>query len=578
MTFRSSIKPILQLCLASVSLLCGGPPSLHAQLFGQPPRPSVDVVEQLPVIAEPSPEQLPTTEETGVERPAREPVFSPPVTNYFPVVVCPAGKPCVPESAIVSSPTLADCCWEAIPQLLTLPNESMGDCFSWMLHSPRVDVPKSLDPRPHGLKPGLERPKLLIEWGEDFLGVGPLDPGIETWTGAVWRPAFWVFGELRTAVQYADYGPEPVTEWANRVDLFGQLNLSGTERILLGLRPFDDELAAGRRFSGFDLRNDRSIDGLNAEVQTLFFEGDFGEIFPYLDPFDVRHLDYGFSVGRMPLLAQQGLLINEDRIDAVTVTRNTLFTDRIINLRMTGVYAWGQIHRNSPLNGVPNTLDESSKLVGLLTESDFAFSTVNADVVYVDGNGPGEDLITYGLSSIRRRHGFHYDYNTSLHLLGSYPTDGASSFARRGELLFAQISWTPHHYEDLIYLNTYLAIDQFTSAARGPLAGGPLGQTGLLFSAPALGRLGAPIDVRTNRTAGASLGYQFFFDETRQQIVWEFGGQQDVNGSNNGAVATGMRYQRAMGQHWIGLIDATVGKRESENTASSLRFELREKF
>ncbi|MCH8284337.1 MAG: hypothetical protein IIC20_07155, partial [Chloroflexi bacterium] len=44
-------------------------------------------------------------------------------------------------------------------------------------------------------------------------------------------------------------------------------------------------------------------------------EGDFGEIFPRLDPLDSEQLDIGFSVGRMPLLAQQGLFINEDKID-----------------------------------------------------------------------------------------------------------------------------------------------------------------------------------------------------------------------------------------------------------------------
>lgn len=522
--------------------------------------------------------------------PEHKSLFEPPPVEYevsrenysflqsTPVVACPATRVKAPCRVIEETPSFCDKCFETIPHLLDYPNKPMGDCLAWGLHTHRVEVPTTLDPAPHGIKPGLERPELVVEWGEDFLGVGPLAPGIEICTGAVWRPALWVFGEYRTAIQYADYGPEPVSEWANRLDLFGQLNLSGTERILLGLRPFDEEFATSRQFTGVDLREGQSIDGLNAEIQTLFFEGDFGEIFPFLDPLDIKHLDYGFSIGRMPLLAQQGLLINEDRIDAVTVTRNTLYTQRIINFRMTGVYAWGDIHRNSPLNGIPNTRDNSNKLFALLTESDFACSTVNADVVYVEGNDPNDSLFAFGISSIRRHHGFHHDYNTSLHLLGSYPTDGESTFAQKGELLFAQISWTPHHYEDLIYLNSFLAIDQFTSPARGTLGGGPLGQTGLLFAATGLGRLGAPIDVRTNRSAGATIGYQFFFDETRQQVVWEFGGQQDMDGTNEGALATGMRYQRALGQHWIAIIDSTVGKRESSNTASSLRFEGRMKF
>lgn len=531
----------------------------------------------LPPLATEGVEELPLAEESSVAPPE---TFEAPPIGYdpFPTTVCPAIIPRCTQKVIKDPPSPKDTIVEALPCILSHPNEWWGDCMAWTLHTSRVKVPTSLDALPHGLHPVPERPPLLLECGEDFLGVGPLAPGVETCTGAVWRPALWVFGEYRTALQYADYGAQPVAEWANRLDLFGQLNLSGTERVLLGLRPLDDELVTGRRFSSVDFRNDTTIDGFNSEVQTLFFEGDFGEIFPNLDPHDVLHLDYGFSVGRMPLLAQQGLLINEDRLDAITVTRNTLFTDHIINLRATAVYAWDSIHRNSPDAGVPNTKDDNSQLVAILTESDFACSTVNADVVYVQNDAAGGDLLAFGFSSIRRHQGYYNAYNTSLHVLGSFPTNGESTFARQGELLFAQTSWTPHHYEDLIYLNAFLAIDEFTSPARGPLTGGPLGQTGLLFSAPALGRLGAPIDVRANDAAGASLGYQYFFDETRQQVVWEFGGQQATDGTSRGVVASGMRYQRAVGHHWIGLVDATVGKRESANTAASLRFEARAKF
>ncbi|WP_230379703.1 hypothetical protein, partial [Microbacterium sp. ZXX196] len=73
-----------------------------------------------------------------------------------------------------------------------------------------------------------------------------------------------------------------------------------------------------------EFREGQWLDGLNADIQTLFFEGDFGEIFPNLDPYDVHRYDIGFSIGRQPVSFQQGLLINEDMVDAVTVTRNTV--------------------------------------------------------------------------------------------------------------------------------------------------------------------------------------------------------------------------------------------------------------
>lgn len=481
-------------------------------------------------------------------------------------VVCEPPRPC-------------DRLLEAVPNLLTCPNEPLGNCFSRLLCSPRVRVPTCLDDYPLGLYPVPCRPPLLVECGEGFLSPGYLSHGIETCTGAVWRPAFWVFGEYRTAVQYADQGAgEPIAEWANRLDLFGQLNLSGTERLLVGLRPLDKEQFDRRVFSSYDFHDGDWIDGLNSQIQTLFFEGDFGELFPYLDPYDVRHLDIGFSAGRMPLLAQQGLLINEDRIDAVTLTRNTLFTNRDLNLRVTGVYSWGSIFRNSPDAGVPNEEDSNSQMVALLTESDFVRSTVNFDTVYIEGDPQHGDLVAFGLSGIQRWEGYFNTYNTSLHVLGSFPLGNETPFAQQGELLFAQTSWTPHHYEDLIYVNAFWAIDQFTSPARGPLMGGPLGQTGILFSSPGLGRVGAPIDVRTNDAVGGSLGYQFFFDDTRQQIIWELGGERETTGLNRGTIATALCYQRAVGQHWILVLEGFGGKQEAVDTSSGARAEMRAKF
>jgi hypothetical protein len=469
---------------------------------------------------------------------------------------------------------------EAVPSVLTWPNEPLGHLFETLLCTEHDKLKTVLDEEPIGLQPIPSRPPLLLELNEGFLAPGFLNRGMELPTGAVWRPSLWVFGQFRTALQYFDnQGPmAPVAESASRLDLFGQVNFSGTERILVGLRPLDEELATRREFTSHDFNTGRSLDGWNADFQTLFFEGDFGEIFPWLDPYDSRLTDFGFAVGRMPLLAQQGLLINEDMIDALTITRNTLNGHGNLNLRTTGVYAWNRLNRNSPTTA-PNTLDPDSQMVALLTESDFASSTVNLDVAYAYGNPSFGDLVAFGVSGIRRIHGYHNTYNTSLHLLASFPTEGTTPFADQGELLFAQTSWTPHHTEDLTYVNAFLAIDQFTSPTRGPLMGSPLGQTGIVFAAPGVGRAGAPVSVRTNNTAGASLGYQFFFDHTRRQLILELGGQQGTKGSqNDGAIATVLRYQQAFGQHRIWVCDGFVGKREGVNVSQGVRGEILVKF
>lgn len=465
---------------------------------------------------------------------------------------------------------------EATPTVLSWPVEPLGNLFGHLLQAEHDRPETELEEFAIGLQAIPPRPPLLVEWNELFLGSGFLAQGIETPTGAIWRPAFWVFGESRTAMQYFDRGV-PATEWANRLDLFGQVNLTGTERILVGLRPLDEESSGSRRFSGYDFRNGNSIDGLNTNLQTLFFEGDFGELFPRLDPYDTRLLDYGFSIGRMPLLAQQGLLINEDMIDAATVTRNSLSGHGNLNLRTTGVYSWRGINRNSP-TGRANEFDPASQMVAILTESDFAKRTVNLDATYVFGSAGFGNLFALGASSIRRHHGYHNTYNTSLHLLASIPEGRTTEFADQGELLFAQTSWTPHHTEDLIYVNAFWAIDQFTSPARGPAMGGPLGQTGVLFGGIGLGQYGAPLAARTDNLAGGSLGYQMFFEHTRQQLIWEIGGAKETKGVARGAIGTALRYQKAIGQHSILVVDGFVGKHEGEGVSQGMRTEWRVKF
>lgn len=465
---------------------------------------------------------------------------------------------------------------EAGPTVLSWADEPLGNFFSRVLGVEHDHIESALEEHAIGIQPIPPRPPLLVEWNELFLGSGTLAQGIETPTGAIWRPAFWMFGEYRGALQYFDRG-NPIAEWTNRLDLFGQLNLSGTERLLVGLRPLDEESRGARTFTGYDFNNGTWTDGANAKFQTLFFEGDFGEIFPRLDPYDTRMLDYGFSVGRMPLLAQQGLLINEDMIDAVTLTRNTLSGHGNLNLRMTGVYSWRGINRNSPV-GRPNDFDPESKMVAILTESDFVKSTVNLDAAYVYGDATFGNLFAFGASSIRRHYGYHNAYNTSLHLLASVPEGPTTPFADQGELLFAQTSWTPHHTEDLIYLNAFWAIDQFTSPTRGPLMGGALGQTGILFGGIGLGQYGAPIAVRTDNLTGVSLGYQLFFNHTRDQLIFEVGGAKETKGIDRGAIGAGLRYQKAIGQHSILVADGFVSKPEGQNVAQGVRTEWRIKF
>ena len=437
-------------------------------------------------------------------------------------------------------------------------------------HSSRLsdeEIPLQLEGFP-------QRPKPIIELGEPFLGTGTLRPGFRLPTGAVWQPSLLLFGTYRTAIQSFEPDSAPgarITEWTNRLDLFFNLQLSGSERLVVGVRALDED----GQFSGYFFEHpDDTLEGdfqdaFSSDLEALYFEGDFGEIFPNLDRDDFGSTDVGFSVGRQPMLFQEGMLIN-DTLDGIGFTRNTLLPRNTSNFRTTLFYAWDNINVN-------NAERRSANLWALLTSTDFRLSTVDIDVAYVqnhDGNG---DLLAGGISAIQRLG----KTNSAFRLLGSTATGDETTHSTDGVLLFSELSWTPHYSHDLIYFTTFLAVDEYSPAARGvgPASSGPLGRAGINFAAAGIGSFGAPLSGRAREVAGGAIGYQKFFDHTRKQFLIEAGARVGTASDVEDAFAATARYQAAIGQHLVVVVDGFVGYREaSEETPYGGRLELVVKF
>ncbi len=446
----------------------------------------------------------------------------------------------------------------------------------------------SPDPIPLQLEGFPQRPKPILELGAPFLGTGRIGRGFRIPGGAVWQPSFLLFGTFRSAVSSFDNDVTTSTQWANRLDLFGNLYLSGTERLVFGLRPLDETVDDGtRHFSGYRGFSPDPLDrggwenALNFDWDTvthLFFEGDFGEIFPNLDQGEKRALDLGFSVGRQPINFQEGLLIN-DFIDAVGITRNNLKPKGTVNLRMTGLFAWNQINRNTPSaqGEIRNLEGDSSQLYGLFTETDWRWTTMAADFIYVQGGtfrGDGltipdvkaGDGIYMGASFIQRLG----DMNSSFRVLASLPvgeeTPGdngraITNPARKGTLFFAELSWTPHHTHNLIYANGFLALGNYRAAALDGTIPGPLARAGLLFAGPGVGNYPGALSPTAGQVVGGDLGYQMFFDHTRRQLIVETGGRISTEDCTAGvpcgphSFAGGARLQQAFGRRFVVGVD-----------------------
>ena len=416
------------------------------------------------------------------------------------------------------------------------------------------------------------RAKPLIELGSKFLATGNIKRGIKIPTGAVWTPSLWVYGNYRTAYQAyqsGSAGAQRTADWSNRLDLFANLQLSGTERVLLGLRP----LHQGSRFSGKILEpegQEETIDAINSDVDTLFFEGDFAEVFPRLDVKDSKANDVGFTIGRQLLQFQEGFIVN-DNMDGIGFSKNNIRfkgNSSLINLRSSVFFGLDGVNRHD------NAEDTDAKLVGIFNQIDGLDRTYNLDVVFVDSLSKG-DLLNFGFDATQRAGKINQTFRIAM----SRAMDGATSQADDGVLVLAELSMVPPHTDDNAYLNLFSTFDNYTSAARGPLAGGPLGRAGILFAAQGLGSAPSPLSNASDESAGFALGYQRFFNNNRRQLIVELGARFEQTDSASDEYGLGLRYQQAVGRRAFWQLDMFATEAgDSNGSEYGSKLELQIKF
>jgi hypothetical protein len=412
------------------------------------------------------------------------------------------------------------------------------------------------------------RPPLIYEGGDLFLGSGNLYEGFETPWGAVWQPQLWVFATVRSAVYTFDDGvTSPSAEWGTRVDLYGNIQLTGTEKILIGFRPLDRNRLDS--FSRVTFNDNRGGDQeeFNLDIRTLFFEGDLGSLFPGLDKAGVKKLDYGFTVGRQLLQYQEGILLN-DEVDVVGLVRNNIRLPGISNLRTSFVYGWNEVGQSNAEN------NDDAQLFGFFNSIDTHMSTFNLDAVYISDEDKNGDGYYFGLAAIQRIGHF----NTAFRANVSIAENADSARVADGALFSSEISFTPHRSDDIVYLNTFVTAGNFTQAGREPVVGGPLGALGILFASPSLGNFGSELNSFADEVAGFALGYEAFWDNHRRSLTLEVAGRADLSGNGVSDMAVGFEFRQRLLQRLQLQVDAHRSFQESRDDGFGTRVELQYQF
>jgi hypothetical protein len=415
-----------------------------------------------------------------------------------------------------------------------------------------------------------QQPEPPLEIGTPFLETGPMSPPFELPTGAVWQPSLMAFGTVRTAVQTFDNGVNArISEWTNQASLYANLQLTGTERVLVEFRPLDNyQHYFGQEFEPHRKFHDREY----GDLREAFFEGDFHQLFPRLDPYDRYGLDYGFSIGRQPLLLQDGLLL-DDTIDSVGVIRNHILSPNFPPLRVTGYFGWDQIHRAN------NQRDNSARLVAVdASADDYTLGIIDLDAVYIPAGTKTGSGIYGGIGLTNRVQLLERIFNVTARINGSYAINRNTPQTSSGALLFGEISRTPGLSGNFVYLDSYLGVGDFSSAARRPDRGGPLGRVGILYDAPGLGNYSSALSEDPANSGGLSVGYQMFFDNARRQLTLETGGRLSTHVEDQTAIALGGRLQQAIGRHLILQLDSFIAGQERRSVGYGGRGEAIFKF
>ena len=391
-----------------------------------------------------------------------------------------------------------------------------------------------------------------------------MEEGFEIFTGARWRPGLMLFGQLRTALQsFENQAGDRFNEFVNRLDLFANLRLTGTERIFASFRPLDQD----GEFTGYNFDQGSFESRFNGDLLTLFFEGDFDQLFPdWLNPTGMESNDYSFSFGKQPVFIQEGFLIDDD-LDSIALANNNIHIPGIANAHSTFLFAWDDVNRD-------DNIETDAQLWGLFSEVDLRKNRMQFDVSYVNADDDdGGDGFYTGLSSFQRIG----EVWTTIRMNNSWALEDENAQVSDGTLLFTEVSWEPDGTNDIAYFNSFWGIDNYAVAANDNA--GPLGDVGILFAAKNIGAFGAPVANNADDTYGFALGYQHMFNNFRSQLIGEIAYRADNEPEHSHTTAVGLSFEQAIGQHVQLFIDAFAAHNsDQDDVATGLRTEVSVKF
>ncbi|MGB7345286.1 MAG: hypothetical protein WBD20_13815 [Pirellulaceae bacterium] len=414
----------------------------------------------------------------------------------------------------------------------------------------------------------------LIEWPRKWYTNGITPNGINLFGEKnMVRPKFYMYGDYRTGIIGGRNAAGRTDNWAHRLNLDLDLQITDTERFHMFMGPLDN----GNQFTRLEL-----IDG-DVEFQeeidftpvTGFFEGDLGVLLGAThgktSPFELP-----FTAGLIPLLFQNGVWME----DAVTGAAFALPArhSRLLNISNMDTTFFAAVDQiNSPAFDGAN----AAQVFGTATFIEAYGGYIEAGYAFLnDRNNDDRDYHNATVSFTRR---YLDRISNSVRVIVNAGQDGPKDARTAdGGLLLVENSWISSSPLTVVpYANFFYGWDRPQSVARAAGSGGILRNSGINFDTDGLNGF-ATLDTSGSDSAGGAIGVDLIGDDLDKQLVIEAAFQTPHGTANpnlpDDQFAIGSRLQFNLTHATLLRFDVMHGWRRGLDDVYGTRLEYRWKF
>ena len=414
-----------------------------------------------------------------------------------------------------------------------------------------------------------------VEWGRIFYGNGITPRGINCFGPKnMVRPEFYVYGDFRSGIATGRNAAGRIDNWANRLNLDMDLQVTDTERFHAFVGPLDEGADVTRwELVGDDLKY---LNRFDLTPVTGYFEGDLGVMlgnaFDETSPFELP-----IAIGLIPLIFQNGIWM-EDAVTGAAISFPARHS-RLLNWSnydATFFAIFDQI--NSPAFGADEHAAQAFGTAWFIEAYD---GYIEAGYAYLRDRNVSE-LSYHNITASYTRRYFDRISNSMRVIVNAGQDLPSEDRTADGVLLLAENSWiTPMPLRVVPYANFFVGWDRPQSVARAGVSGGILRNTGINFESDALN--GFPtLDPTGNNSAGGAIGIDLLGADLDRQLLMEVA-YVTPHGSENEFLpgdqyAVGARYQFPISNCTLLRFDSMYGWRSGLQDVYGTRLEYRWKF